>query len=120
LVHAIERREARLANSLRRLDVRRDHALLDQPMRLAPLDGMDRLHLAVHVELDLRLREIEVDRAALAAGPGERAVDVAKAREHRQELRVRAARLAALEERGAVVIGEAGGRAHDRAEEAGA
>src|SRR5690606_7717811 len=59
-------------------------------------------------------------RAALAAGPGERAVDVAKAREHRQELRVRAARLAALEERGAVVIGEAGGRAHDRAEEAGA
>ncbi len=47
-----------------RADVRREHALLDQPVRVVAHDRDDAHDLPAHVELELHLDAVEVDRAA--------------------------------------------------------
>ena len=59
-----------------RADVRRQHALLDQPVRVVARPRHDARDLAVRVELDLGLDRFEVDRAAPPARVEQRAKDV--------------------------------------------
>ena len=74
-VYAVQARDAALVDPLRGFDVRRDHAFFDDLVRHEPLDGADAFYLAALVELDLRLRQVEVDGAATLAHAGESLVD---------------------------------------------
>ncbi len=74
-------------------DVRREHAFLDQPVRVVANDRDDPHDLAAHVELELHLDAVEVDRAARFARSLERVekrVEIGEVPQ--QRLRRRAAR----------------------------
>src|SRR5690606_3435220 len=92
LVHAVKPRDLVAAHALRGLDVRRDHALLDDLVRHDTLDGAYVADLAALVELDLHLGQVEVDRAAALACLRERAIDVVEPIELLLALRVTAVR----------------------------
>ena len=64
---AIERRHAQVFKPRRHALVGRQHELLDQPVGPCPLRTRHAAHLALVVELDHRLGQIEVDRPALLA-----------------------------------------------------
>ena len=85
LVHAVQRRMPLLGQEVRRADVGREHALLDQLVRVVARRGNDARDLAVLVEFDRELDRVEVDRAALFARGGERLVQRVQVREMRQQ-----------------------------------
>ena len=64
-VHAIQRRNVVLLEEARRLDVRGDHAFLDQAMRIVARLLDERCDAPVGVEVHLQLRRIEIQCAAL-------------------------------------------------------
>ena len=68
LVHAVERRMLVRGEEFRGADVRGEHALLDQLVRVVAHDRHDPDDLALDVELELHLDAVEVDRAARFAG----------------------------------------------------
>src|SRR6266404_8452174 len=65
----MERGNPPLEQICRHRAVRRQHELLDQAMRDVALAARDIDHALLLVELDYRLRQIEIDRAMLVA-PG--------------------------------------------------
>ena len=68
-VDAVERRVLALLEEVRRADVGRQHAFLDQAVGIVALVGFDALDLAVVVEDHARLDGLEVDGAALLRAP---------------------------------------------------
>jgi hypothetical protein len=66
-MHAVQRRHAVLLEEARRFDVRRDHAFLDEPVRIVARRLDECGDLALGVEAHLQLRRVEVQRAALRA-----------------------------------------------------
>ena len=68
-VDAIERRMLALLEEVGGADVGRQHAFLDQAVRVVALVGFDALDLAVVVEDHARLDGLEVDGAALLRAP---------------------------------------------------
>ena len=57
------------------LDIRRDHAFLDQPVRVVPGIGADLGRVAGGVHQHLDFRRLEIERAALLALLAQRLVD---------------------------------------------
>ena len=76
---------------LRGADVRREHAFLDQLVRVVAHDRHDADDLALHVELELHLHAVEVDRAARLARALQRVEQRVEIGELRQQ-RLRRAR----------------------------
>ena len=68
LVDAVEIRQLVLGQELRCTHVRRDHAFLDDLVRLVAFQRVDPADLLLVVEHDLRLHALEVDGAATGAG----------------------------------------------------
>ena len=66
-VHAVQRRLLVLVQVIRRADVGRQHAFLDDAVGVVADHRHDVLDLALVVELDLRFGRTEIDRAALGA-----------------------------------------------------
>ena len=119
-VDAIQRRHAMAVEVARRGDVRRDHALLDQPMRVVARLLDQRRDAPLLVELELQLRRVEFERAAPGALAQEAAIHavqreqpLAQPLEARRVLRRRP-----LEEFADVAVGQPRGRAHHALEEA--
>ncbi len=84
LVHAVQHRLATLGDEIAGADVRRQHALLDQAVRVVTLLGDDFLDLAARVEHHARLDRFEVDRAALLALAVQRLEDFVERRQVRR------------------------------------
>ena len=119
-VHAVETARTRLLERTRRGDVRQDHALLDELVRLVARVAVDRLHALRGVELVERLGALEIERAAAMTRLEQRLVEVDERRDPRQQRPERLARRrVALEERGiGLVVGEPPMAAHHRRIEA--
>ena len=66
-MHAVESLDSVPPQELRRLDVCRDHAFLDQHMRIITVYRYDLFDLACRVEDDTGLGRIEIDRTTLPA-----------------------------------------------------
>ena len=66
-VHAVETRDPVPPQELRSLHVGGDHALLDEPVSVIALDGPDLVDLAVRIQFEADLRQVELDRAPPAA-----------------------------------------------------
>ncbi len=68
-VHAIQRADAPRFELARHRDVREDHALLDEFVRLVALVHVHALDAARGIDVELRLGRVEFERAALVAMP---------------------------------------------------
>ena len=66
---AVQAPDAVPAQELGRLDIGRDHAFLDQAMRIVAIDAANTVDLARFVQLERDLRKVEFDSA-----PGVRAL----------------------------------------------
>ncbi|VWC36931.1 hypothetical protein BPS26883_06741 [Burkholderia pseudomultivorans] len=86
-MHAVQARMLVALQEVGRADVRRQHALLDQLVRVVALARHDLLDLALRVADDIRLGRVEVDRAALLARGEQRLVDAVQVLQVRQQLR---------------------------------
>ena len=74
---------------MRGLHVRRDHALLDQPVGIIALPQADLLDAPMAAEFDLRLRQLQVQRPTFGAGlceTPENSVQVVDLGQHRAQL----------------------------------
>jgi hypothetical protein len=71
-----------------RLDIRRDHALLDQPVRVVSRIGADLGRVAVRINQHLDLGRLEIQRAALLTLLAQRLVDEQQAVDDRRERRL--------------------------------
>src|SRR6516164_440360 len=74
VVHTIDQGCAFSFQLLRRGHIRCDHKLLDQTMSVKPGRGNDAAHTPPSIELDLALRQIEIERRAAGACPSEAAI----------------------------------------------
>src|SRR5271170_3474164 len=63
LVNTVHTRHTLRLNPRRHALVRRQHELLDQPMRPSPLRTHDGFHVPIGIELNYRLRQIEINRS---------------------------------------------------------
>ena len=114
-VHAVDGRELARAEPARHRLVRGEHELLDDPVRAVARALLDRHDLAVRPgpEDDLRLRQVEVDRAAAAAHRGELRLQLRHELERGAEpLAVR--HLLAVEDARHLGVGAARGAPHHR------
>ena len=100
LVDAVERRHVVLVEVLRDGLVGEQHELLDEPVRDVALGGDDRFDHPLVVEDDLRLLQIEVDRAAAVAALVQDLEQLA----HQLEHAARASRYRAIDVR--IAIGQ--------------
>ena len=66
-MHAVEEGDIALAGDARHLFIGGEHEVLDQPLGLAPLAGTHVDRFAGRVQHELRLAQLEVDRAAFLA-----------------------------------------------------
>ncbi len=102
-----------------RRDVRRDHALLDQPVGIVAGPGADGIDLAVRAENNERLGIVEIDSAAAFARAPQSAVqrvELVKMLENGGQTRAGGG-VALHHCRGDIVVDEARTRAHDSLEE---
>jgi hypothetical protein len=97
-VHAVQPRQPRTSEALRGLDIRSNHALLDETVRRQALERPDRPHGTLLVELDLGLPETEVDRPTPLPRRGEGVVDIEQRRQHLAQAGVLATQALAVED----------------------
>ncbi len=113
-VHAIQRRMLVALQHLRRADVGRQHALLDQPVRVVAGARQDLFDLALRIADDIGLGGVEVDGAPFAAGfqqDLEQFVQILQMRHQRRALgRLRPLHVG--QDRPDLVVGQARGRVH--------
>src|SRR5215468_1371640 len=74
LVHTVDQGCALGFQLLRRGHIGCDHELLDQTMSVKAGRGNDAAHTPLSIELDLALRQIEIERRAAGASSGEAAI----------------------------------------------
>ena len=99
----------------RRADIRRDHALLDELVRVVALDRHDVVDLAVCVEDELHLVALEGDGAPRLSLHGERLVELVEIIDALHDVLILLAEgLIALNHGEDLGVGEAGVRSHDR------
>ena len=119
-VYAVQRRVLAALQEIGSADVGREHAFLDQPVRVVALRRHDVLDLALLIEQHLRLDGLEIDGAALRARLGENVIQRVQILQMRHEMRRhrRADRSLQAERGRHPVVGEARLRAHHRGIEA--
>ena len=115
-VNAIRRRDLVFPQDFRGADIGREHALLDQAVRIVALQGKNALDLAVRVEQDARLRQFEIHRAALHARRVQYLVKAVQRFQVRHDIGVLAPqRRVLIHQHGRYLgVGEARARAHGR------
>ena len=120
LVHAVQRRVFSALQKSGSADVGRQHAFLDQAVRVVALRLHDVLDLALLIEQHLRFGGLEIDGAALLPRLGQDVIQRIQVLQMRQQMRRHRLALYRLQaERGGhAVVGEARLRAHHRGIEA--
>jgi hypothetical protein len=120
VVDAVQRGDLVTTQESSRGHVGRDHALFDHPVGIVAFVGADRLDSAILAELDVGLRDVEVDGAPFAPLGEERAKNVVQVFKARQERRVLPPQLrVAVEEHGRnFLVGKPFLGEHDALEEA--
>ena len=119
-VHPIERRNVRLLERLGHRDVRQNHALLDEAVRIVACAQLDGAHPLAGVDDEFGFRRIEIQRTPVAARLVERAVDIDQHHERLEQRTELGARRRPAHEQRVVREGvrEARRRAHHRRIEA--
>ena len=113
-MNAVERRDAKILKPDGDALVGGEHELLDEPIGPGALGARDAAHLAVLVELDDRLGQVEIDRAALFAALVHEDGELLHPFEFRNQRRIASACFrVALKNRVHLGVGHARGRADD-------
>ena len=112
-MHSVQSGDPVPANKLRGLHVRRDHAFLDQPVRVITGHGADALYVAVLRDVDPRLRDIQLDGATLAAVAREQSVYVVQVPDIALELARNGLDVLPRQAGIDLSVGKTGGGAHD-------
>ncbi len=115
-MHAIRRRNLALVQELRRLHVCRDHAFLDQLVRIVAMVRAELHDFAGRRQPKFHLGAFEIDRTALLARLGEHLVQLMQMLQLRHDIGELFARLGVLfaDRLPHALVGEARVRAHDR------
>ncbi|CAJ0881046.1 hypothetical protein R76727_03343 [Ralstonia mannitolilytica] len=115
-MHTVQRRVLVLLEHFGGADIGRQHALLDQPVRVVARARQDLFDLALRVADDVRLGRVEVDRATLTACLEQRLIQLVQVLQMRDQRRPLGS-LGALhvrEDRPDLVVGQARLRMHHR------
>ena len=111
-VRAINEKLAALLEQFRRRDIGEDHALLDEPMRVQPFRGDDARHLAIGIQDDLALGQVEIERLAQRPGALQRGIRLPQRLQHVLEQRLCGLVGRAVDRGLGLRVGELGARAH--------